>query len=230
VIAGTTNLPGTVLMRIADLSRMRVRAEVDETDVLRVQSGQPARIYLQSGDREPISGSVDRIAPTGKKEGEVVSFETLIAIEGEHGALRGGMTCTVEIEVRRSDDALSVPIQAVVHRRRKDLPDTPGLRDWAEQQARSPGEKAREAEARYIKVLFVMAEGVARACPVDTGLSDERRIEILSILKPGDSKPGKLRLKEQVIVGPFRALDELKDRQRVTPVTATSDETSEESS
>jgi HlyD family secretion protein len=39
VIAGTTNLPGTVMMSVCDLGRMRVRADVDETDVPLVRPG-----------------------------------------------------------------------------------------------------------------------------------------------------------------------------------------------
>ena len=55
--------------------------------------------------------------------------------------------------------------------------------------------------------MFVADNGLARARPVETGLSDERRVEILSGLKPED----------RVIVGPFRALDELKDGDPVIP-------------
>jgi len=115
------------------------------------------------------------------------------------------MTATVEIEVRRVEDAMGVPVQAVVHRRRKDLPDTPAVQAWAERNARSPGEKARDAALRYIKIVFVLEGGVARARPVETGISDERRVEILSGLTSGD----------RVIVGPFRVLDQLKDGQPV---------------
>lgn len=220
VIAGTTNLPGTVMMSVCDLGRMRVRADVDETDVPLVRPGQPARIYLQADPLTPIAGTVDRVAPKGKKAkeqgqtAEVVSFETLVLVEGSATtALRPGMTATVEVEVRRAADVLGVPVQAVVHRRRKDLPDTPAVRQWSERAARSPGEKARDAEARYVKIVFIAEEGVARARPVETGLSDERRVEILSGIKPAD----------RVIVGPFRALDELKDGSSVIPAKATAD-------
>jgi HlyD family secretion protein len=210
VIAGTTNLPGSVLMKVSAMKRMRARADVDETDVLLVRQNQPAQIYLQADPLHPVSGRVETVAPQGKaKKDEVVSFETLVRIdspviasrEPEAPRLRPGMSATVEVEVRRSEDALSVPAQAVVHRRRKDLPDSPAVREWAERNARSPGEKSREAELRYIKLVFVDDEGLARARPVETGLSDERRVEILSGLKPGD----------RLIVGPFRALDELKE-------------------
>lgn len=205
VIAGTTNLPGTVLMRVADLTRMRVRASVDETDVLLVQSGQPSQIYLQADQQKPFPGVVDRVAPSGTKEGEIVSFETFIKIDKNHERLRAGLTATVEIEVQRVENAMSIPVQAVVHRRRKDLPDRPDVRKSAERLARLPGEKAREAEARYLKIVFVKEGDVARARPVETGLSDEQRVEILSGVEPSD----------QIITGPFRVLDELKDGQRV---------------
>ncbi len=203
VIAGTTNLPGTVMMTIGDPAFLRVRAEVDETDVPLVRKGQPVKIYLQADPTNPIAGEVDLVAPKGKKTEEVVSFETLIRLpKSADSTIRPGMTTTVEIEVKRADEVLGVPVQAVIQRRVKDLPDTPALRSWIERNARAPGEKASEANMRYVKIIFTVdARGIARARPVETGLSDERRVEILSGLGP----------EESLITGPFRALDELKD-------------------
>jgi HlyD family secretion protein len=123
------------------------------------------------------------------------------------------MTATVEIEVRRVDEALGVPVQTVVHRLRKDLPDTPAVRAWCERNAHSPGERAREGKTRYVKVVFVLEQGVARARPVETGLSDARRVEIVSGLGPDD----------RVVVGPFRTLDELRDGQPARDVPAAED-------
>ncbi len=209
IIAGTTNLPGTVLMTVADPERMRVRAEVDESDVPWVRAGQPVLIYLQSGPREPIRGVVDRVSAKGKNSAGTVIFETLVSV-APGPTLRSGMSASAEIEVKRSDANLGIPVQAVVHRHRKDLPDTPELRAWVERNARSPGETARDGEMRYAKVVFVWEDGVARARPVETGISDERRVEILSGLGPDD----------RVIVGPFRALDGLMDGQAIRPEAA----------
>jgi HlyD family secretion protein len=208
VIAGTTNLKGSVLMTVADPRRLRVRADIDETDVPLVRPGQVAKVFLQADERNPVPGTVDRVAPKGTKKDEVVSFETLISVAEDQPVLRPGMSSTVEVEVRRAEHAVSVPVQAVVHRRRKDLPDTPEVRAWAERNARSPGEKAAEAELRYVKIVFVVDGTTAHARPVETGLSDERRIEILSGVGPND----------RVVVAPFRALDELKDGSPVLPV------------
>ena len=205
VIAGTTNRPGTVLMTVGDMTRMRVRADVDETDVGLVRSGQPVRIFLQAAQADPIPGVVDLISPKGKKLSEVVTFETLIDVEGEHESVRPEMTATVEIEVKRATDALSLPVQAVVHRRFRDLPDTPLFRDWLANQPTTPAEKGKDLAVRYVKVVFIMDDGVAIARPVQTGISDQERIEILDGLDPRDT----------VIVGPFRSLDEMEEGQPV---------------
>ena len=210
-IAGTTNLPGALLMTILDPNRMQVRADVDETDVPLVRAGQPARIYLQADLLTALPGEVERVAPRGKAGAEavaeVVTFETIIRDQGgADSPLMPGMTATVEIEVRRAEDALSVPIQAVVQRRRKDLPDSPALRAWLDRHPPAPGEAVGEMGSRYVTTAFVAEGGKARARPVDVGLSDERRVEILEGLTPDDL----------VIVGPFRTLDELKDGDPIT--------------
>ncbi len=205
VIAGTTNLPGTVLMTIGDMERMRVRADVDETDVALIRPGQPAQIYLQADQDDPVPGEVDLIAPKGTKRADVVSFETLITVSGKHQSLLPEMTATVEIEVKRAADALGVPVQAVVHRRLKDLPPAQLFRDWVARQPKTPAEKGKDEMVRYVTVVFVMENGEARARPVQTGISDQEQIEILDGLGPQDA----------VIVGPFRVLDEMVEGQPV---------------
>ena len=211
VIAGTTNLPGTVLMTINDLNQLQVRTRVDQSDVRWVAPDQPARIFLRSGDRaKPVEGRVAHIAPKGTKETEVVSFETLIDVVGKDDSVRPGMTASVEIEVDRTDQALSLPIQAVVHRKLKDLPDTELFREWADKQPRTPGEAQGDRRSRYLKVVFVLEGSIARAIPVETGLSDENFVQIVNGLDEAAT----------VIVGPFRVLDELKDGDTVQLVTA----------
>ena len=207
VIAGTTNLPGSVLMTITSLNTMRVRADVDETDVRKIHENQTSRVYLQSDLTRPIPGKVGSIAPKGKKTGEVVSFETLIVNLGEDDSIKPGMSATVEIEVDRVSEAISLPVQTVVYRRRKDLPDTATIREWSERSSRVPGEKGIDPEARYLPIVFIEEDGRAFARPVEIGLSDEKRVEIRSGLKAED----------RVIVGPFRTLDALRDGDRVGP-------------
>jgi HlyD family secretion protein len=223
VIPGTMNLPGAVLMTVSDVRRMWVRADVDESDRPLVKVGQPVLVYLQSDQLGSIAGTVERVSGKGKKRNErasagaqsqaspaagsseVVSFPTRVRIDAGNPALCPGMSATVEIEVRRSADALGVPIQAVVHRRLEDLPDTPALRSWADRHAHSRAERALTAEAQYVKIVFVLDGQVVRVRPVETGIVDEHRVAILEGIGPGD----------RVVVGPFRVMDELGDGQSV---------------
>jgi HlyD family secretion protein len=201
-IAGTVNLPGAKMMTICDNSRVWIRADVDEADVALVRAGQPARIFLQADPTTPALGVTERLAVQGKKSEEVVSFETRVLVTSNGGRLQPGMSAMVEVEVSRSENALGVPVQAMVHRRRKDLPDTPEVQEWVSKHSRSAGGgSAQDAESQYVRLVFINDNGVARARPIESALCDEHRVEIVSGLKPT----------ERVIVGPFRALDELRD-------------------
>ena len=124
---------------------------------------------------------------------------------GKDHSLLPEMTATVEIEVKRVDDALGVPVQAVVHRRLKELPNTALFRDWIARQPKTPAEKGKDESVRYVTIVFVMVNGEAHARPVKTGISDQERIEILEGVGPEDD----------VIVGPFRVLDEMVEGQPV---------------
>lgn len=206
VIAGTTNLPGTVLMTIGDMKRMQVRADIDESDVMLVRPEQPSRIFLQANQARPIPGTVELIAPKGTNLNDVITFETLIRVDEIREGIRPEMTSTVEIEVKRANQAPAIPIQAVVQRRKKDLPDSPAINQWLERQPRTPGDKQTSREMQYVKVVFVIEEGKAKAVPVETGISDQQYVEITGGIEAGT----------EVVTGPFRVLDELKDGQPVT--------------
>jgi len=81
VIAGTTNLPGSILMTVSDITHMRVSADVDESDVPLIVPGQPVLIYLQADEQTPIAATVEELAPKGRKTGDAVSFETRVRVD-----------------------------------------------------------------------------------------------------------------------------------------------------
>ncbi len=201
VVTGTMNNPGTVIMSISDMSRMQVRARIDEIDVPRVRADQKARIYLQSDQARPVPARVIRVASKGSKQAgrDVVTFETLLEVIDDEGRARPGMTANVEIEVAHSADAVTVPIEAVVHRLRKELAPEILAEFDRRQQDFDLSERARQAQ--YIKVLYVMDQGVARIRLVDTGISDSRRVEIIDGVEADD----------EIIFGPYRSLDQIED-------------------
>ncbi len=205
VITGTMNNPGTVIMSISDLSRMQVRTRIDEIDVPLVKAGQRANIYLQADQDRPVPGRVLRVAskgvkPTGR---DVVTFEAIIEVLSNDKRIKPGMTANVEIEVAKHEQAITVPVEAVVHRLRKELADDILVEFDRRQANLELSERARQAQ--YIKVLYVMENDKARIRLITTGIADSKRVELLE----GAA------LDDKVIVGPYRSLDQLRDGKKV---------------
>jgi HlyD family secretion protein len=229
VVVGTMNNAGTVIMEISDPNSMVVRARIDENNVPLVQPGQKALVHFQNNARlAPLVGTVKRISPKGTKNGGVAGttststndnepaiFETIIALDSPPPQVRLGMSASVEVLVEGRDHVLSVPAQAVLHRRAKDLPRSL-VQHLDEETPRGPGVK--DPARRYHQVVFVNVDGKAQCRLVQTGISDENRVEVLSGLSEG----------EQVISGPYRVFDKLKEGRSVAEATA-NDEANEQS-
>ncbi|MEK7710302.1 MAG: efflux RND transporter periplasmic adaptor subunit [Planctomycetota bacterium] len=205
VVTGTMNNPGTTIMTISDLSKMQVRTRVDEVDIPLVRPDQKARIYLQTDQNAPAPAKVVRVASKGTKATgrDVVTFETLLEVLSDDARVKPGMTANVEIEVARRDDAITVPVEAVVHRMRKDLPDDVVAAFDRKQVNLDLSTRAKQAQ--YIKVVYVMEKDVAKVRIVESGIADTRRVE----LSEG------VGLDDTVIIGPYRSLDQIKDGKKV---------------
>ena len=201
VVTGTMNNPGTRIMVISDLSKMQVRCRVDEADAPLADTGQVARIYLQSDTRRSIPGRVLRVGTKGTKPlgRDVVTFETLVLIEGDDPRVKPGMSANVEIEVARKDDALTIPVQAVVYRKQRDLPEALLKQYEARQAEQDADEDQRLAE--YVRLVFCVEDGKAHPRLVETGINDVTRVEIVRGVEPG----------ETLVIGPYRSLDQLKE-------------------
>ena len=175
VVTGTMNNAGTVIMSIRDLSKMQIRARVDEVDIPLVKAGQKVRVYLQSEPDTPVPARVIRVASKGARASgrDLVTFEALLEVLSDDARIKPGMTANVEIEVARRPDAIAVPIEAVVHRMRKDLPDSIVDAFDKTQAGLDLSERARRGQ--YIEVLYVMKDGVAEVRLIEAGIADTRR-------------------------------------------------------
>ncbi len=92
------------------------------------------------------------------------------------------MRVNVEVEVSRQESLLGVPVQAVLHRKRRDL-----VRPVASRGGPAPeAELIRGGDSEYIKAVFVLDGDQVRLRPIETGLSDERRVEVVAGLAPDD--------------------------------------------
>ena len=217
VITGTMNNAGTQILVVSDLSRMLVRADVDETDVVDMRVGQKAKITVDAMPDTSFAGTVTEIGNTAKRslvsgaEGQT-DFEVKVVFDDNVPQIRPGMTADVEVETATHTKATAVPIQAVVVRTEREL----------ERAARKKGEKPKRGGAvamaaeddtagrkdKEITGVFVVRDGVAKFVPVKTGISSETMLEVFA----GDVKPT-----DRVVSGPYKALHDLKPDAKVKP-------------
>jgi len=194
-IMGTLNNPGTVLLEIADLGTMEAEVDVDETEVVRVALGQPVQVEIDAFPDTTFAGEVTEIGnspiytSTGQSQ-QAVDFKVTITLIDQVEGVRPGLSAEAEITVAEADDALAVPIGAVV------------IREWPPRETddrRRPIRRTAEpdsVEREDREGVFVATDGTVAFVPVELGITGEEDFELLEGAEAGD----------EIVTGPFREL------------------------
>lgn len=126
-VQGTSN--PTVIMRIADLSKMQILAKVDETDIGHVQVGQEVSFTVDAYTDKTFSGKVASISQTdvnnswdtsasttsssSSSSTAVIYYYVTIDVNDPDSLLKPAMTARVAITTDNKADALAVPLAAL---------------------------------------------------------------------------------------------------------------------
>jgi len=115
VIASGTGTAGggTTILKMADLTKIRVRTLVNETDIGKVRPGLPATVTVDAYPDRPFNGTVEKIEPQATIQQSVTMFPVLVSIDNVGGLLMPGMNGEVSIETERRDNVLAVSNDAV---------------------------------------------------------------------------------------------------------------------
>ncbi len=156
LIIGSAVQQGQVLFTVADLSKMNFVANVDETDVGRIEMGQEAEVVIDAYPNELVGGKVVKIGSISSvtATGATV-FPVEIELESTPLDLKIGMNGSADVIETTKDNVVTVPIEAVLERDGKD-------------------------------VVFVLKDNVVEEREVEVGLSDDTHVEIRRDIKIGD--------------------------------------------
>jgi HlyD family secretion protein len=189
-VIGTMNNPGTVLLTISDLSEIEATMEVDETDVPTIRLGQRATVTLDAYPNQEFAGEVSEVGSSPIQSAadlaggsESIDFEVRVRLLSPPEGLKPGLSASAAITTGEKEGILAVPIQALVLR----------------EQERDPsklGAKLRDEEG-----VFSIEGGKVRFLPIETGMSGELDVEVVSGLQGG----------EEIVIGPYRLLRELEE-------------------
>jgi HlyD family secretion protein len=108
-VAASMNAP-TLFVIAADLTRMRVIANIDESDVGRMRPGQRVTFRVDAFPSDVFTGIVAQVRLQPTVVQNVVTYSTVISVPNEQLKLKPGMTANVTIEIARRDGVLRVPL------------------------------------------------------------------------------------------------------------------------
>jgi HlyD family secretion protein len=209
VVTGTMNNAGTVIMEVADLSQMVLKAKVDETSIADVKVAQKARVRMEAYRDVNFEGVVTKVAlanfdPSQSRGasnmrsqqndgGKYYMVEILLTDNGKR--VFSGLSADADIQTNRYDDIIKVPSQSVLARAPDSLPTD--IRNRPE---------VDKAKAN-IPVVYRYINGEAVVTPVTIGASDLTHTVIKSGLDAGDI----------VVTGPYKVLESLAHAQKIKP-------------
>ncbi|MBK6363072.1 MAG: efflux RND transporter periplasmic adaptor subunit [Saprospiraceae bacterium] len=203
-VVGTIQMTGTEMMRISDLNAMEVQVEVSENDILKVKVGDEADIEVDAYTRKKFKGEVTHISNSASNiksalgtasltTDQVTNFQVKIRIiEDSYKDLkssvnkhvfRPGMSASVDIYTRKEENVITVPIQSVAIREKKDAKIKKDV-------------KTEIQEDQYNQVVFIMDADTAKMVIVTTGIQDNEFIHVISGVKSGD----------KIVSGPYSEL------------------------
>jgi HlyD family secretion protein len=104
---------GTTLLKMADLSRVRVRALFNETDIGQVRPGQAATVVVDAYPDRRFAGMVEKIEPQAVVQQGVTMFPVLVTLDNREGLLKPGMNGEVSVLIDERVNVLAVPNDAV---------------------------------------------------------------------------------------------------------------------
>jgi HlyD family secretion protein len=195
-----------------DLGRMQVQADVDQSDIGRVQVGQTARFTVDAYPDEEFQGKISQIRLNATVNQNVITYPVILEVPNPEEKLRPQMTANVSIEVAQVKDVLRVPNAALRFRptdvkeegrrssgagagafERRTAPAAGGSGGFAAAAGQFGAAVAGGKPAKGTQTVYVqIGEGRLKLVQIRTGISDGRFTQVVS----GEIKPG-----EEVVIG-----------------------------
>jgi len=158
----------------ADLTRMRVKASIDEADMGRVRAGQAATFTVDAYPTEVFRGAVIQVRLQPTVTQNVTTYSSIVNVANPDLRLKPGMTANIRIQVASRSGVLRVPNAAFRFK-----PTTEILTALAQPDAVRPATSTRAAASPGGSRVWVYANGLLTAVAVRTGISDGTNTELV---------------------------------------------------
>jgi len=185
-VAASLNAP--VLFTIANnLSKMQIDASVAEADVGQLQEGQTVNFTVDAYPYRQFRGVVKQVRNAPVTVQNVVTYDTVVAVNNDDQKLKPGMTANISIVIAQRPNVLIIQNAALRFRmpqpEKKLVPVVPGTPPPGSQP--TPSRLKRETT----HTVYILPPGAAKPTPIQVhlGISDGIYTEVLDGLHDGDA-------------------------------------------
>lgn len=220
-VVGNSMMAGTEMMRVADMSVMEVIVDVGENDIPKVNLGDSAIVEIDAYTNNKFKGLVTQIASSNSTasqssaastSNDVTNYKVHIRLlpesykslldspKGKRYPFRPGMSASADIQTKRHENVLAVPINAVTTREKNsDKPASDPQNSSSTQSGGSSPDADRDKDQKLAssdleEVAFVLQkDGTVRKVKVSTDIQDINYIQVIDGLQEG----------EQVVTAPY---------------------------
>ncbi|PZP54606.1 MAG: efflux RND transporter periplasmic adaptor subunit, partial [Micavibrio aeruginosavorus] len=157
------NQAAPVIVQVADLDILTVRAQVAEADIMNIKVGMPAYFTILGSQDRKWNGTVRQILPTPDVVNDVVLYNVLIDVDNKDRQLMLNMSTQMFFEVGKAENVPVIPVGALGKR----------LED-------------KDSETGQAYTVKVSSSGKIEDREIYIGLMDRTNAEVKSGLKPGE--------------------------------------------
>lgn len=116
------NQSAPTIATLADLSRVRINAQISEADIINIKAGMPAKFSIIGNPSQKFDATLSGIEPAPiNKSGEAVYYLGYLDVDNSDGKFRIGMTAQVDIIVNQAKNVLTIPSSALSKQDGKDV-------------------------------------------------------------------------------------------------------------
>ena len=222
VVPGVQNTVGSLLYQVSDLAVITAEVKVDETDIVNVKLGQPAEVTIDAIPNKTFKGKVTEIGQSavGRTSGttsgtstttteEAKDFKVVVTLDDPPPGMRPGLSTTAKITTATRPNAVTIPIQALTVRTRRQLEEeeqsSKGGKGKVKAATSQPTTSAKDIGKEEVQGVFQLKDGRSVFVPVESGIMGQSDVEVLKGVQPND----------EIVSGPFSVLRTLKNHTKV---------------
>lgn len=184
------------LFTIADLSNMRVVADVDEADIGSVKVGMSASFTVDAFPNDVFEGQVTQVRLKPTTTSNVVTYEVLINAPNPELKLIPGLTANITINVKEARNVLTVPLKALRFEPQS-FDDNEGLPPYdsvptppaSASRPEKPGDKPKDPAIPTTdmhRLVWALRDGRLVPVEIELGVDNGVDAQVISGLVEGD--------------------------------------------